>query len=119
MPQDMPPVGGYRPVQFKRNLPGRGIRPAWYMVGCGAIMLWGLGRYGRGVDEFNELAREKMWARIHLIPVLQAEEDRDQVRRYLADQEREKQLLGKVTKVYYSDRFVKPTYAVTPKEVNK
>jgi NADH dehydrogenase (ubiquinone) 1 alpha subcomplex subunit 13 len=47
-----------------------------------------------------------MWARIHLAPVLQAEEDRDQVRRYLADQEREKQLLGKVTKVYNSDRYV-------------
>jgi hypothetical protein len=37
--------------------------------------------------------------------VLQAEEDRDQVRRYLADQERERQLLGKVTKVYNSDRY--------------
>lgn len=46
-----------------------------------------------------------MWARMHLAPVLQAEEDRDQVRRYLADQERERQLLGKVTKVYNSDRY--------------
>jgi NADH dehydrogenase (ubiquinone) 1 alpha subcomplex subunit 13 len=35
-----------------------------------------------------------MWARIHLIPALQAEEDRDQVRRYLADKAREKELLG-------------------------
>jgi hypothetical protein len=85
---------------------------------------------------FSELAREKMWARIYLTPVLQAEEDRDQVRRYLADQEREKQLLGKVTKVYHSDRyaslqgflmafltvnsrFVKPTYGVIPNTVSK
>jgi hypothetical protein len=45
-----------------------------------------------------------MWARIHLIPALQAEEDRDQVRRYLADQAREKELLGSNTKVYNSDR---------------
>lgn len=58
------------------------------------------------LTDCSELAREKMWARIHLAPVLQAEEDRDQVRRYLADQEREKQLLGKVTKVYNSDRYV-------------
>jgi hypothetical protein len=45
-----------------------------------------------------------MWARIHLIPALQAEEDRDQVRRYLADQAREKELLGTQTKIYNSDR---------------
>ena len=54
----------------------------------------------------SELAREKMWARIHLIPLLQAEEDRDQVRRYWAQQAREKELMGVETKVYNSDRCV-------------
>lgn len=53
----------------------------------------------------SELAREKMWARIYLIPALQAEEDRDQVRRYLADKAREKELMGTETKVYNSDRY--------------
>ena len=86
----------------------------------------------------SELAREKTWARIHLIPVLQAEEDRDQVRRYLADKAREKELLGSETKVYHGDRyvlsteewpltvltnacsrFVRPTFAATPKNVTK
>lgn len=52
----------------------------------------------------SELAREKMWSRIHLIPLLQAEEDRDQVRRHLADQAREKELLGENVRVYHSDR---------------
>jgi hypothetical protein len=47
-----------------------------------------------------------MWARIHLIPALQAEEDRDQVRRYLADKARERELLGSETRVYNSDRYV-------------
>jgi len=47
-----------------------------------------------------------MWARIHLIPALQAEEDRDQVRRYLADKAREKELLGTETRVYNSDRYM-------------
>ena len=55
---------------------------------------------------YSELAREKMWARINLIPLLQAEEDRDQVRRYWADQKREKELLGENTKVYHNDRYV-------------
>ena len=52
----------------------------------------------------SELAREKMWGRIHLIPLLQAEEDRDLVRRHLADQAREKELMGSNAKVYNSDR---------------
>jgi len=40
------------------------------------------------------------------MPVLQAEEDRDQVRRYYADKAREKELLGEETKLYNSDRYV-------------
>lgn len=47
-----------------------------------------------------------MWSRIHLIPVLQAEADRDAVRRALADKAREKELLGSETRVYHSDRYV-------------
>jgi len=68
------------------------------------------------VHEYNELAREKTWARFHLMPVLQAEADRDAVRKYLADQEREKELLGHNTQVYNSDRFVRPTFGVTPEK---
>ena len=69
------------------------------------------------------------------MPLLQAEEDRDQVRRHYADQARAKELLGdQDIKVYYSDRcvasfpqfrsqdvessqerrFIKPTFGVTP-----
>jgi len=47
-----------------------------------------------------------MWARIHLIPLLQAEADRDLVRRHWAEQGREKELMGVETKVYHSDRYV-------------
>ncbi|KAI0018900.1 NADH-ubiquinone oxidoreductase subunit [Xylariomycetidae sp. FL0641] len=119
MPQDMPPIGGYGPVQYKRNLPASGLRPGTYLLAMGAIMCYGWYKYGVGVKEQNELGREKTWARIHLIPVLQAEEDRDQVRRMLADQAREKALLGENLKVYHSDRFVKPTYAVTPGQITK
>lgn len=62
----------------------------------------------------SEYYREKMWSRIHLIPALQAEEDRDQVRRYLADQTREKELMGESFKPYHGERFAKPTFAVVP-----
>ena len=52
----------------------------------------------------SELAREKMWSRIYLTPLLQAEEDRDQVRRYYAQQAMEKELLGAETRTYNGDR---------------
>lgn len=54
----------------------------------------------------SELAREKMWSRIHLIPVLQAEEDRDLVRRHWAEKAREKELMGAESKIYNNDRYV-------------
>ena len=47
-----------------------------------------------------------MWARIHLIPLLQAEEDRDLVRRHWADLAREKELLGAETSPYHGNRYV-------------
>lgn len=46
-----------------------------------------------------------MWSRIHLIPLLTAEEDRDLVRRHWADIAREKELLGSETKVYHGTRY--------------
>ncbi|TQN64755.1 NADH dehydrogenase [ubiquinone] 1 alpha subcomplex subunit 13, partial [Colletotrichum shisoi] len=87
----------------QRNLPARGFRPGTMLLGMGLVMGYGWYHLIKGIREANELAREKMWARIHLIPLLQAEEDRDQVRRWYADQSREKELLGENTKVYHSD----------------
>ncbi|KAF2096324.1 hypothetical protein NA57DRAFT_77929 [Rhizodiscina lignyota] len=119
MPQDMPPAGGYEPVQYKRNLPVRGFRPGWYVVGVAGIMTYGFYWYAKGIREQHEIAREKVWSRIYIMPLLQAEEDRDQVRRYLADRAREKELLGKETSPYNSDRFVRPWFAATPKDHTK
>jgi hypothetical protein len=51
MPQDMPPVGGYNPVQYKRNLPVRGFRPAVYLIGTGVLMTYGFWRVGQGIRE--------------------------------------------------------------------
>ncbi|KAI4167173.1 MAG: hypothetical protein LQ343_007440 [Gyalolechia ehrenbergii] len=116
MAQDLPPSGGYEPVQYKRNLPARGFRPAYYLIAVGVFMTYGLYKYA---ETNSELAREKMWSRIYLTPLLQAETDRDQVRRYWADQEREQKLLGRTTKPYHSDRFVRPTYGVTPSSISK
>lgn len=67
-------------------------------------MTYGFIKVGQGIREHNELAREKMWSRIYLIPMLQAEEDRDLVRRHWADLAREKELMGKETSAYNGTR---------------
>ena len=56
MPQDMPPTGGYQPVQYKRNLPIRGFRPGWYLLGMGAVMTWGFYQFGKGQRELQCVA---------------------------------------------------------------
>ncbi|CAG8976927.1 hypothetical protein HYALB_00008838 [Hymenoscyphus albidus] len=119
MPQDLPPAGGYGPVQYKRNLPARGFRPAVLLTGMVGIMTFGFYKLGGGIREHNELAREKMWSRIYITPLLTAEEDRDLVRRHYADLAREKELLGTQTSAYNSDRYVRPTFAVTPSKILK
>jgi hypothetical protein len=43
---------------------------------------------------------------MYLTPLLQAEEDRDQVRRHFANQAREVELLGSEQKIYNADRYV-------------
>lgn len=82
-------------------------------------MAYGYYKLFYGIREQHELAREKVWSRLHLVPLLQAEEDRDQVRRHFADKAREKELLGTESKVYNSDRFVRPTFVYTPSKVTQ
>lgn len=76
------------------------------MLGIGLVVTYGWRKMFVGNREKHELAREKMWSRIHITPLLQAEEDRDQVRRHFADLAREKELLGSQTSVMHSDRYV-------------
>ncbi|KAL8737697.1 MAG: hypothetical protein Q9181_001415 [Wetmoreana brouardii] len=53
MAQDLPPTGGYEPVQYKRNLPARGFRPGYYLFGVFAIMTYGWYKYVKGVRELK------------------------------------------------------------------
>ena len=76
------------------------------MLGVFGVMVYGWRKVFVSHREKLELAREKMWSRIHLTPLLQAEEDRDQVRRYYADQAREKSLLVTDTRFIEADRYV-------------
>lgn len=51
-----------------------------------------------------------MWSRIYLIPMLQAEEDRDLVRRQFAQEKMEKELMGKNVPVYNNDKYGQSLY---------
>jgi hypothetical protein len=103
--QDLPPIQGYSPIQWKRNLPSRGFTPKVFLLIVGSIVGYGWYRAIQGIHERRELAREKMWARIHLMPLLVAEEDRTSVRRWYADKQREKELMGDVQEAYNDGKF--------------
>lgn len=71
------------------------------------------------MEEKRELQRERMWSRIYLTPMLQAEQDRDSYRRRLASQARESEIMKDVKgwdakATVYHDRHVEPTYVLTP-----
>ncbi|CAJ0940475.1 unnamed protein product [Ranitomeya imitator] len=74
--QDMPPPGGYGPVDYKRNLPRRGFSGyTMFAVGIGA-MLFGYWRIGMWNRERRRLLIEDLETRLALLPLLQAESDR-------------------------------------------
>ena len=111
----MPPPGGFEPVKYKRNLPTRGPSAALFLTAVLGMCTWGFYRMGQGnlerrcVSTFQtfllllnvrafgrELQREKVWSRIHLVPLLLAEGDRDTYRRQQAALAREKEIMKDV-----------------------
>ncbi|XP_048198630.1 NADH dehydrogenase [ubiquinone] 1 alpha subcomplex subunit 13 [Perognathus longimembris pacificus] len=74
--QDMPPPGGYGPIDYKRNLPRRGLSGySMLAVGVGTLLFgyWGITRWNR---ERRRLYIEELEARLALLPLFQAERDR-------------------------------------------
>ena len=87
----------------------------------GVVCTYGFYVAMSGIKERREMAREKIWARIHLTPMLQAEADRDDVRRHWAAEAREKELMKDVKgwkfgSVYHSDRYVLPSTSASGTE---
>jgi len=94
--QDMPPAGGFEAVKYKRNLPFRGSSGVVILGGVTAICAYGFYRLGLGNLERRELQRENVWSRLHLVPLLLAEGDRDTYRRQQAALEREREIMKDV-----------------------
>ncbi|KAH8830334.1 GRIM-19 [Flagelloscypha sp. PMI_526] len=114
----MPPSEGFGSVKYKRHLPIRGPG-AYAILGLTTLVsAWGLWRVGQGNQERKELAREQVWSRIHLVPLIMAEGDRDIYRRQQASLEREKEIMKDVPgwkpgeSVYNDPRYHTPEYAL-------
>ncbi|KAM9244512.1 NADH dehydrogenase [ubiquinone] 1 alpha subcomplex subunit 13 [Dugong dugon] len=74
--QDMPPPGGYGPIDYKRNLPRRGLSGySMLAMGIGTLLFgyWSMMKWNR---ERRRLQIEDLEARIALMPLFQAEKDR-------------------------------------------
>ncbi|KAL9933002.1 hypothetical protein V8E36_008257 [Tilletia maclaganii] len=116
--QDLPPQGGFQPVRYKRNLPTRGPGGLAIFGGVFAICAYGFYKVGISNLEARELKREVTWARIHLVPLLLAEQDRDVFRRRVAAVQREKAVMSDVPgweagkSVYFTKKYTQPNFYI-------
>ncbi|KAM9328885.1 NADH dehydrogenase [ubiquinone] 1 alpha subcomplex subunit 13 [Gastrophryne carolinensis] len=113
--QDMPPPGGYGPVDYKRNLPRRGFSGyTMFAIGIG-VMIYGYWSIGKWNRERRRLYIEDLETRIALMPLLQAEQDRRVLRTLRENLEQEAIIMKDVPgwKVgespFHTDRWVTPT----------
>ncbi|CAG8477726.1 7052_t:CDS:2 [Ambispora leptoticha] len=111
--QDLPPEGGFPSIRYKRNVPKKGPSGLTLVLGITAISAYGF---------YSELERENMWSRIHLVPLLQAEQDRDTYRREQAAIKREAEIMKDVPgwkpgeKVYHTKRYIPTSIWVIPEK---
>ncbi|KAJ8357726.1 hypothetical protein SKAU_G00205200 [Synaphobranchus kaupii] len=112
--QDMPPPGGYGPIDYKRNLPKRGFS-GYTMFGIGiGVMVIGYWRLFKWNRERRRLQIEELEARIALLPLLQAEQDRTTLRVLRENLEEEAKIMKDVPgwkvgeNVFNTDRWVPP-----------
>ncbi|KAI5455197.1 hypothetical protein NCC49_000014 [Naganishia albida] len=116
--QDMPPPGGFEHVRYKRNIPIRGPGGAAIFGGVAAVCAYGFYLVGQGNLEKRELQREKAWSRIHLVPLMLAEQDRDAYRRNVAAVAREREIMKDVPgwevgkKAYHTARYTQPNIVI-------
>jgi len=123
--QDLPPRGLYPPVQSRRHLPGRGYSAGLILLGVAAVAIWGHRKSQLAIDERRELFRETQWSRLHLIPLLTAESDRDLYRRQYAAAQREQKVMQGVpgwkleSNGYVAHGYVKPELLQAPPDARE
>lgn len=74
--QDLPPKEGFTPLSYKRNLPSKGFSGAIILSVITGVVLGGILLQRKSIEIIQELDREKIQSRLQLLPLLQAETDR-------------------------------------------
>ncbi|KAI7809581.1 NADH dehydrogenase [ubiquinone] 1 alpha subcomplex subunit 13 [Triplophysa rosa] len=124
--QDMPPPGGYERIDYRRNLPRRGLS-GYSMFGIGmGIMVFGYWRLFKWNRERRRLHIEDLETRIAMLPLLQAELDRSTLRMLRENLEEEAVIMKDVPdwkvgeNMFHTDRWVTPfteeLYNLRPRE---
>ena len=113
--QDMPPPGGYGPIDYKRHLPRRGLSGySLFALGIGSLLLgyYTIIKWNR---ERRRLLIEDLEARIALMPLLQAEADCRTLRLMRQNLDEEAKIMKDVPgwkvgeSLFHTDRWVPPT----------
>ena len=112
--QEMPPKGGYASINIARNLKARG--PSGFMtfvLGTG-MMLGGFLVIKYGNNKRRTLKIEQQEAKVSLIPLIQAEQDRNMIRQMKENMKTEEAIMKHVKgwkageSVYHTERWVTP-----------
>ncbi|XP_062816407.1 NADH dehydrogenase [ubiquinone] 1 alpha subcomplex subunit 13 [Anolis carolinensis] len=113
--QDMAPPGGYGPIDYKRNLPRRGLSGySLFAIGIGTL-LFGYYRLMKWNRERRRLAIEDGETRVALLPLLMAEDDRRTLRLLRQNFDEEAKIMKDVPgwqvgeSRYHTTRWVPPT----------
>ncbi|XP_044311798.1 NADH dehydrogenase [ubiquinone] 1 alpha subcomplex subunit 13 [Varanus komodoensis] len=113
--QDMPPPGGYGPIDYKRHLPRRGLSGySLFAIGIG-IMFYGYYSIAKWNRERRRLNIEDLEARVALLPLLMAEDDRRTLRILRQNLEEEAKIMKDVPgwqvgeSRFHTTRWVSPT----------
>jgi len=112
--QDMPPKGGYAPVNVARGIPFKGPSSAAILVGLTALMGYGWYRVAEISKKNRFYEWRKLEARCGIAPMLQAEEDRRYLQWVRDCRAEEHEIMKDVPgwkvgeSVYFTDKWVRP-----------
>ncbi|CAI5798778.1 NADH dehydrogenase [ubiquinone] 1 alpha subcomplex subunit 13 [Podarcis lilfordi] len=113
--QDMPPPGGYGPIDYKRNLPRRGLSGySLFAIGLGTLIVgyYSIVKWNR---ERRRLNIEDLETRIAIYPLLLAENDRRTLRLLRQNLDEEAKIMKDVPdwqvgeSRYHTTRWTNPT----------
>ena len=94
--QDLPPPGGYKPLEFTKKVPGPRLSGLAIFAIVGGMVAFGFSKVIEGNNKRRELKAERRFVRSTLLPFLQAEEDARYLREWAHNIELERRIMSGV-----------------------